>query len=114
VSRPDLAAASFEDLCAAIGRKLDALVVAPVAPATPALLEESAVAKYFGVEVKALAAARRRGELATHRVGRRVMLDLAAVEAFIRARGNAPPRGVTASEDGVVVLSRVRRVGGRS
>jgi hypothetical protein len=112
VSRPDTAA-----VLAAVKVIVDALA-APAAPepAAPVLLEEHLVAQRYGVEPRALANARKRGELAGFVVGRRVVLDVVAVEQWIRAQPSARAvAAVAAADDGVKPVSRIkigaRRVG---
>lgn len=85
------AAAALRQIAAGFVALAEALENEESRPAAdvPALLEERAIAKRFGIEPRALATARKGGELLGHRVGRRVLLAVADVEAWARSRSDA-------------------------
>jgi hypothetical protein len=85
------AAAALRQIAAGFVALADALEKERSGPTAdvPALLEERAIAARFGIEPRALAAARKGGELVGHRVGRRVLLAVADVEAWARSRSDA-------------------------
>jgi hypothetical protein len=78
-----------------------------------AFLDEASVAERYGLERRALVSARRRGELVGHQVGRRVLLEVAAVERWIRTKA-ASERPTTDPIDRALASGRVRKVGARA
>ena len=79
------------------------------APA-PRFVEEGALARARGVERRALVAARKRGELTAHIVGRRVLLDVAQVDQWIASRATKASAS-TANDTDTDPLSRALATG---
>lgn len=85
----------------------------PAIDAAPAWLEEKTIADRFGLEGRALVSARKRGDLVGRRVGRRVLLEVAAVERWIAgARASQAEAPKVTPIDVGLARGTLRRIGG--